>query len=105
MSHLTKDELRGEAPAWICFIDEFKTIADGFPKLTFENFKEQKLSPSPSDVRARFSAHAMSSVEKLLAQSKLLNDLLVRYGLGNIAEIQANKLKRIVSQFGLSQSL
>jgi hypothetical protein len=74
---------------------------DAFPRLTLESFDEQKAAPAPVDVRARFTARAKPDVAKLLAQSERLTDLLVRHGLGNVAEIQSSNLERIVTHFGL----
>jgi FkbM family methyltransferase len=88
-------------PAWLRFVDEFKAIADGFPKLLLENFNEQKSSPDPAAVRDRFAQRAAGDVDKMRAQSKLLSDLLTQHGLGKVAETQAAHVDWLLSHFHL----
>ena len=101
LSYLTHATADVEPPAWTRFVDEFKIVADGFPRLIPEDFKQQKLSPLPADVRTRFAIRARSDVGRLMTQSKLLSDLLVKYGLDKVAALQMEQTNWTVTHFAL----
>jgi hypothetical protein len=89
-------------PTWLVFVEEFCSIVEKFPRLYLETFDQQKSSPEPDKVRARFAERGRPDFETLKLQSAALNALLLQYGLNAVAELHAANLTHLITHFGLA---